>query len=178
MQNTNEAIKAEREKVKELKAKNKESKNTFISQSFSKTVGFISLGCDKNRVDTENIISTLKTHSCFNFVYDSSQAQIIIINTCAFLHSARVEAREIIEEMGKLKLTGKLEKLIVAGCLPLLEKEKVLKDFKCVDSVIVPDEYSKIDEIVFSLFGEKPKKADLKLDYRMTTTPSHYAYLK
>ena len=176
MKSTKEvSSKTKEERKLEIK---KQKETTNKTQSFTKTVGFVSLGCDKNRVDTESIITTLKGHSCFNFVFDKTQAQIIIVNTCAFLKVARLEAQETIEEMGKLKQQGKLEKLIVAGCLPLLDKKKVLEKFSFVDAVIVPSEYNKIDEIVFSLYNKKPKKADNIPPYRITTTPSHYAYLK
>ena len=178
-------IKVKSTKEVSVKVKNAESKEikkqttaTKKVQGFNKTVGFVSLGCDKNRVDTENIITTLKSHSCFEFVFDKTKAQVIIVNTCAFLKIARLEAQETIEEMGKLKTQGKLEKLIVAGCLPLLDKQKVLEKFSFVDAVIVPEDYSKIDEIVFNLYNKKPKKADNTPPYRITTTPSHYAYLK
>lgn len=152
--------------------------NKMQKPTFFKKVGFVSLGCDKNRVDTENIITNLSRHSCFEFVGDSSQANIIIINTCAFLKVAREEAKSVINQMAKFKKTGNLEKLIVCGCLPLLSKEDVLKKFKSVDAVFVPDEYCEIDKKIFELFGAKVQNPDNEVVGRMLTTPRHYAYLK
>jgi len=140
-------------------------------------VGFVSLGCDKNRVDTENIITTLSRHTKFMFVHDKTQADVIIINTCAFLKSAREEAAATILEMAELKKAN-LKKLIVAGCLPLLKKEEVLKAFPEVDKIIVPEEYKDVDKIVFKLFNLKSTKPNKDTPARMLTTPMHYTYLK
>ena len=154
----------------------KQSKKT--KPAFFKKVGFVSLGCDKNRVDTEHIISTLARHSQFVFVGNSEEANIIIVNTCSFLKVAREEAGSVIKQMAKLKAKGNLEKLIVVGCLPLLSKEEVLKKFKLVDAVFVPEDYDQIDKHIFELYGEKFIKPDKELDCRMLTTPTHTAYLK
>ena len=152
--------------------------NNLQKPTFFKKVGFVSLGCDKNRVDTENIITCLSRHSCFEFVGNSAEANIIIVNTCAFLKVARDEAKSVINQMAKFKKTGNLEKLIVCGCLPLLSKEDVLKKFKSVDAVFVPDEYNQIDKKIFDLFGCQELKPDKEVLGRMLTTPRHYAYLK
>lgn len=144
---------------------------------FNKKVGFISLGCDKNRVDTENIITKLSSYNCFTFVADQNEAEIIIVNTCAFLRVAREEAESTIEEMASLKKNN-LQKLIVAGCLPLLEKEEVLKKHPQVDKIIVPSEYNKIDKIIFDLYKVKTPTDKKEVEARIITTPMHYAYLK
>ncbi|MBQ3048232.1 MAG: 30S ribosomal protein S12 methylthiotransferase RimO [Clostridia bacterium] len=146
--------------------------------TFFKKVGFVSLGCDKNRVDTENIVTVLSSYSCFEFVGDSSQANIIIINTCAFLKIARDEAKSVINQMAKFKTKGNLEKLIVCGCLPLLLKEEVLKQFKSVDAIFVPQDYDKIDKHIFKLYEIEALKPDKEVKGRVTTTPRHYSYLK
>ena len=156
----------------------KEKKEKSDKVPFSKKVGFISLGCDKNRVDTENIITKLSCYPCFSFVYNKQEADIIIINTCSFLQVARDEAEDTIREILELKRSGSLQKLIVAGCLPLLEGEEVLKKFPEVDKIIVPSDYNKIDEIVFSLFGEDIPEEKTEVEARIITTPMHYAYLK
>ncbi|MBR1984821.1 MAG: radical SAM protein, partial [Clostridia bacterium] len=140
-------------------------------------IGFVSLGCDKNRVDTEKIITVLTQYSQFTFVADKTKADVILINTCAFLKTAREEAEATIKEMGEMKFNN-LKKLIVAGCLPLLEKEKILKKFPEVDAIVVPSEYEKIDEILFKVLGVKPFKKVNEVKARILTTPKHYAYLK
>ena len=157
----------------------KKNDNLLNNKTFNKTVGFVSLGCDKNRVDTEKIITTLSGHSCFSFVSNKKEANIIIVNTCSFLKASREESRKVILEMGKLKETGKLEKLVVVGCLPMLVKEKVLEEFKFVDKIVLPEEYNKIDEIIFNLFGVKVRKQDKEVASRLTTNNgANYAYLK
>ena len=145
--------------------------------SFSKKIGFVSLGCDKNRVDTENIITVLSQYPCFSFVFDKEQADIIIVNTCSFLQSARDEAGAVITEMSALKQKN-LQKLIVAGCLPLLNGKDVLKQFPLVDKIIVPDDYKNIDKIIFDMFKTKTPKEKKEVEARIITTPMHYAYLK
>ena len=82
----------------------------------NKLFGVISLGCDKNRVDTEKLLAKIKNAGC-RLTDDLSQAQIVIVNTCAFLESARQEAIETILECAEYK-AGKLEKIVVTGCLP------------------------------------------------------------
>ncbi len=140
-------------------------------------IGFICLGCDKNRVDLENVISLLPKDN-FETVGDEKQAEIILINTCAFLKTARDEAKSIIQEMSDLKKTASLKKLVVMGCLPQLEKEKVLKDFPMVDAILVPDDYSNAKQIICKLMGVKETKKTEENSGRMLTTPLHYAYLK
>lgn len=146
-------------------------------KNFKKKVGFVSLGCDKNRVDTENIITKLDREE-FEFVADKEQAEIIIINTCAFLQIARDEAKEVIQEMIQLKKTGKLEKLIVVGCLPLLDKEKLLEEYKGIDKIVLPSDYDKIDKIILELYNKEFTQNKNKILGRRLTTPTHYAYLK
>ena len=83
----------------------------------NKLFGVISLGCDKNRVDSEKLIGLLKERKCA-LTDDLSKAQIVIVNTCAFLESARKESIETILECAGYKKSGKLEKIVVTGCLP------------------------------------------------------------
>ena len=80
-----------------------------------KKISVISLGCDKNRVDAENMLYRLR--GCY-FTNDYKEADVIIVNTCAFIESARKEAVETILEMAAYKTDGKCKKLIVTGCLP------------------------------------------------------------
>ncbi len=140
-------------------------------------IGFICLGCDKNRVDLEDVISALPKEG-FETVGDEKQAEIILINTCAFLKDAREEAKSIIKEMGELKKTASLKKLVVMGCLPQLEKEKVLQEFPIVDAILVPDDYKNARQIICKLMGVKENKSVETTKARRLTTPMHYAYLK
>lgn len=146
--------------------------------NFCKKIGFISLGCDKNRVDTEKIITVLSKHPEFTFVSDQKQAEIIIINTCAFIEKAREEGRNVIKKISKLKKTGHLERLIVVGCYPVLEGKNFIKLFPEVDKVIFPSDYGRVDDIIFEMFGVESRKREILNITRRLTTPLHYAYLK
>ena len=145
--------------------------------SFKKKIGFISLGCDKNRVDTENIITKLSRKE-FEIVGNAEDANIIIINTCAFLGLAREEAIQTIQEMSNYKNCGNLEKLIVVGCLPLLLKDKLLEEHKEIDYFVLPEDYERIDEIIFNLYNQKYEAIKSEKNSRRLTTPLHYAYVK
>jgi len=146
-------------------------------ENFNKKIGFISLGCDKNRVDTENIITYLSSYPQFCFVSDANEADVIIVNTCAFLKIARNEAENTIKEMISLK-NKHLEKLIVVGCLPMLEKDKFVKEHPDVDGVFVQSEYEKIPQFIFKAYGKELPQIEKKNESRILTTPNHYAYLK
>lgn len=140
-------------------------------------VGFVSLGCDKNRVDLENVITVLSLYPRFSFVGDKTSADVIIINTCAFLKASRDEGKSIIKEMAGLKKSGSLKKLVVMGCLALLAREKLKTEFPEVDIILYPEDYKNVAKILCEA---------LKIDYaenkeitpRKLTTPLHYAYLK
>lgn len=142
-----------------------------------KNIGFVSLGCDKNRVDTEEIITHLVEYG-FNIVANKEEADIIVVNTCSFLLAAREEAVSNILEMAALK-NNSLEKLIVAGCLPLIDDGTLKDSLPEVDSFIVPKDYKDIATIIYNLYGvDMPKKPLTPTSARVLTTPSHYAYLK
>ena len=81
-----------------------------------KVFGMISLGCDKNRVDGERLLGEVRRHGC-PITDDPYKAQVLIVNTCAFLNAAREEAIKAVIESDLLR-TGALEKIVVAGCLP------------------------------------------------------------
>ncbi len=147
-------------------------------KGFYKKVGFISLGCDKNRVDTEKIISTLSNYSCFEFVSNQDQAQIIIVNTCAFLKTARDECKQVLSEMKKLKDKHYLDKLVVAGCLPMLDLESAKRDYPFVDLFVCEKDYKQIDKKIFELYNIKDFKKDKMVSSRILTTSTNYAYLK
>lgn len=141
-------------------------------------VGFVSLGCDKNRVDTERVVSILSCYDEFEFSPNAEDCDVIFINTCAFLKASRDEAEGIIEEMSGYKKRGSLKLLIVMGCLPMLNPEDMIKRFPMVDKAMVADEYDKVDKIVFDLLGKKLPKGKRDSDFRSKTTTGHFAYLK
>ena len=142
---------------------------------FVRKIGFVSLGCDKNRVDTENIMTNLVNHG-FEIVGNPAEAHVIIINTCAFLLKAREEATNTILEMAQYKIDN-LEKIIVIGCLPMSE-EGLEADFPEVDAFVKGEDYDKIPDIIFNLYNHKPNPKEEIVKARLLTTPKHVAYLK
>ncbi|MDR0850385.1 MAG: 30S ribosomal protein S12 methylthiotransferase RimO [Christensenellaceae bacterium] len=147
----------------------------MTEEKLNKTVGFVSLGCDKNRVDTESIITTLYANG-FKTTGNINDAQIIIINTCAFLKSARDEALATMLEMLDYKKTS-AEKIIVAGCLCQMD-DKLKEKYPEIDAFITPKDYGDIAKIIYGLYGKPYKNSNGVPDYRKITTPGHFAYLK
>ncbi len=146
-------------------------------------VGFISLGCSKNLVDTEMMIGLLKNHD-YKIVANPEDADIIVINTCGFIESAKKEAIDTILEMADYK-TKRCKALIVTGCLVQRYKEDLKNDLPEVDLFISLDEYKDfakyIIEITKKLENSQNKlKITDELSYfeREITTNGYYAYLK
>lgn len=151
---------------------------------------FVSLGCDKNLVDTEVMLGLLakKGHQMID---DETQADIVIVNTCCFIHDAKEESIQTILEMAQLKETAVLKKLIVTGCLAQRYKEEILEEIPEVDAVLGTTSYDEIAEVIDGLFSDSPmERADTRMimkdvDYlpetqkgRLVTTGGHFAYLK
>lgn len=141
-------------------------------------VGMVSLGCDKNRVDSEKMLFSLK-NSGYTLTGNGKDADIMIVNTCAFIDKAKLEAIETVLEMAELK-KGRLKYLIVTGCFAQrYGKEALLPE---VDLFVNIEEEKNIAAIVDGLVkNDKPDKCDLLASCspdRIITTPAHYAYLK
>ena len=145
-----------------------------------KLVGVISLGCDKNRVDTEKMLAIIsKKHT---LVSELERAQVIIINTCAFLESARQEAISEIFAANEYKKDGSAEKIIVTGCLPQKFIDELYSELYEVDAFLGVSDYEEINEVIERIYaGERvnavgaPREACGKK--RVLTTDA-YAYLK
>lgn len=152
----------------------------------SKLVGVISLGCDKNRVDSEIMLTYLRDAG-YKFTSDASIADIIIINTCGFIKNARNESMDTINEMSEFRRNPKArcQRLIVTGCMPQKWSNEMREEFPEVDIILGIDQYPDIVKIIEASF-EKNKKivkvgGGAAIPYikdRMVTTPVHYAYLK
>lgn len=149
-----------------------------------KNVAVISLGCDKNRVDTERMLYRISRGGYG--ICDAADADAIIINTCAFIESARQESIDTILECAELKKTGKLKTLIVTGCLPQKYSDELKAELPEVDAFLGAFEYDKIvgaiegsiDECACTANNEKDKfYADENVPRLLTTYP-HTAYLK
>jgi len=146
-------------------------------------VGFVSLGCSKNLVDTEMAIGLFKNKN-FEIVNDVEKADIIVINTCGFIESAKQEAIDTILEMAEYKETAKCKYLIVMGCLVQRYKDELQKAIPEVDLFIKIDEYNdfwnRIEEIVEVDVHIDPLYNCTELEYmnRVISTGNKTAYLK
>ena len=140
-------------------------------------VGFVSLGCSKNLVVTEEVIGMFKENN-FNIVNDETKADIIVINTCGFIESAKQEAIDTILEMAEYK-NKRCKYLIVIGCLVERYKEDLEKLIPEVDLFISIKEYDKMWDKIKALINED-NLTNSKLDFknRVITTGNNYAYLK
>lgn len=141
-------------------------------------VGFVSLGCTKNLVDTEMAIGLMKKMG-FEIVNDPSQAEIIIVNTCGFIQPAKEEAIQTIFEMAEYK-KEKCKYLIAMGCLVKRYKEELIKEISEVDLFISIDEYDQMSNLIMNLVGEEKSSSKNTLDYldRIISTGGTTAYLK
>ncbi len=140
-------------------------------------VGFISLGCSKNLVVTEEVIGMFQENN-FNIVNDAKKADIIVINTCGFIESAKQEAIDTILEMAEYK-NKKCKYLIVIGCLVERYKKDLEKLIPEVDLFISIQEYDKMwDKIKTLINMDDSSKSSLKFQNRIITTGDNYAYLK
>ena len=141
-------------------------------------VGFVSLGCSKNLLDTEMTIGLFKNNK-FNIVNDPSKADIIVVNTCGFIQSAKEEAINTLLEMAEYK-KGRCKYLIAMGCLVERYKEELIKLMPEVDLFIKFSEYDDIWEQIEAVIGKDKDKVQEHLDFldRVVTTGENYAYLR
>lgn len=110
-----------------------------------KKIGVISLGCDKNRVDTEKMLSLLGKD---DLTSDMSEAQILIVNSCAFLESSRKEAIDTVLECNEYRTNGKLEKLVLTGCLPQKFINELYDELTEVDVFLGTKDYARLPEAI------------------------------
>lgn len=147
-------------------------------------VGLISLGCAKNLADSENMLYLIK-QSGYIIENDASHADVIIINTCAFLESAQQEAVNTILEMAEYKNSGSCRALIVTGCLPQLMEDEISDELPEVDAFLGTGSYDKIVEAIqnvvsgqkYTSFADNNEKVSFA-DDRVLTNEGHFAYLK
>ena len=141
-------------------------------------VGFISLGCSKNLIDTEMCIGIFKKEK-MEIVNNPEEADIIVINTCGFISSAKEEAINTILEMANYKENGNCKYLIVMGCLVKRYKKELEKSLPEVDLFLSIDEYDNLWEKIANLIGAEAKSKNT-LDYmdRVVSTGNTTAYLK
>ena len=162
-------------------------KNTGIFEGeyyLKSKVGFISLGCAKNQVDTENMLGILAGKG-YVFVTDSKEADIIIINTCGFIQPAKEESIQEILNQVVIKNQYKDKKIIVAGCLAQRYSRELAAEIPEVDAIIGTEYYPEIDKIVEGCLGGEKYVCNDRLVWeadstlpRILTTPKGTAYLK
>lgn len=148
-------------------------------------LGLISLGCSKNTVDSENMLGILVKEKQLELVENLEEADVVIVNTCAFINDAKEESIQTILEMADYKKDGNLKKLVVCGCLSERYKDELIKEIPEIDAVVGTGDVDKIGEVVDSIQnGNKEIKVG-SLDFlptsktpRMLTNYPHSAYLK
>ncbi len=145
-------------------------------------IGVVSLGCDKNRVDTEVMLSKL-VQGGYELTSSPADADVIIVNTCAFLQSARQESIETVLEMAHYKKEGHCQKIIVTGCLGQKFGKDVFDELTEADAVVGTNDYDNICEIVAQTLQNDRKlynncNQSITFGERVLTTAPHVAYIK
>src|SRR2546427_2208830 len=149
-------------------------------------VGFVSLGCPKNLVDSEVMLGTLSRQG-YSITARKEEADVIVVNTCGFIDTAKKESIDTILEMAELKTLGNCKRLVVAGCLAERYRSEIQKEIPEIDFIFGPDELGRVLEAV--QLDSTATVPDISIDAlytstevptipRILTTPSYLAYLK
>lgn len=145
---------------------------------------FISLGCDKNLVDTETMLGYLSQKG-YEITDDETEAEAVVVNTCCFIHDAKQESVDAILEMADLRKEGSVKALIVTGCLAQRYSDEIQEEIPEVDVIMGTQAIEDIVEALEKVLSGEAKnylpdidKPLPKLGKRMITTGGHYAYLK
>lgn len=154
-------------------------------ERFKVKILFISLGCDKNLVDSEVMIGLVRERA-FELTDDEQEADVIVVNTCCFVNDAKEESINTILEMAELKKTGKLKALIATGCLAQRYREDIEKEIPEVDAIIGTTGYEDIVTAIDNALGGTKSEFFKDLSYlpdtkhkkRVNTTGGYYSYLK
>ena len=146
-------------------------------------IGFISLGCAKNQVDCERMMYRVQ-EAGFDVQPDVVGCDVVVINTCGFIDSAKSEAIDFILQMGQLKEQGLIGKILVTGCLSQRYQDVIMKEMPEVDGVLGTGNYTEIVEAIERLLENETVSEFASIDTpevesgRILTTPEHYAYIK
>ena len=145
---------------------------------------FISLGCDKNLADTEEMLDLLRQRG-YDFTDDENECEIVVVNTCCFIGDAKEESINTLLEMAELKKSGRVRALVAAGCLAQRYHREILTEIPEVDAIVGTSSRNRIaDAVERALAGRKAvfvQDPDAPCEYytdRVLTTGGHYAYLK
>ena len=153
-----------------------------MNNSTCPTVGMVSLGCAKNLVDSENMLGMLRDRG-YEIVSDPSQAEIIFVNTCGFIESAKQESIDAIFEMAEYKKTGRLKKLFVTGCLAQRYADALASEMPEVDGFMGVADYARLyDMLDEAMAGKRPIYMNDGERFfnsgRVLTTAPYSAYVK
>ena len=146
-------------------------------------IGFISLGCAKNQVDCERMMYRVQ-EAGFSVQADVVGSDVVVINTCGFIDSAKSEAIDHILQMGQLKEQGLIGKILVTGCLSQRYQQQIMEELPEVDGVLGTGSYTEIVAAVDKLLNDESVMDFGSIDApeqetgRILTTPEHYAYIK
>ena len=147
-----------------------------------KKVGMVSLGCAKNRVDSENMLGMLREKG-FEIVADPAEADVLFVNTCGFIESAKEESIDAIFEMAQYKKAGKAKRLFVTGCLAQRYPEALMSEIPEIDGILGVADYARLFEMMEAAEGDaRPcytaQGARFLKTPRVLTTPGYSAYVK
>lgn len=156
----------------------------FVWSRIHMKILFVSLGCDKNLVDTEMMLGLLGREG-YSFTDDEAEADIVVVNTCCFIGDAKEESINTLLEMAELKDSGQIRALIAAGCLAQRYREEIQEEIPQVDAIVGTNAIREIADAVREVlegkgrnhYGE-PDSAPTAPGDRVLTTGGHYAYLK
>src|SRR2546427_10578523 len=144
-------------------------------------VGFVSLGCPKNLVDSEVMMGILAREG-YELTPRADEAEVLVVNTCSFIEAAQKESVDAILEMAEHKKFGAAKKLIVAGCLVECYREQILEQVPEVDAVVGTGEVERIVEAGGGDLRGLPRRPPAFLYHglapRVVTTPKHASYIK
>ncbi len=149
-------------------------------------VAFVSLGCDKNLVDSENMLGILHQGG-YTLTGDEAEADVLVVNTCCFIEDAKKESIENILEVARYKEEGRCKALIVTGCMAQRYKQEILDEIPEVDALVGTTSYDQIVEVVSQVLNEKgikPQSFDsvdktfVEEMPRILTTAGYFAYIK
>ena len=147
------------------------------------SIGFISLGCAKNQVDCERMMYRVQ-EAGFDVQADVVGSDVVVINTCGFIDSAKAEAIDHILQMAQLKAEGLIGKILVTGCLSQRYREEILQELPEVDGVLGTGSYTEVVQAIEKLLQNESFRSFGSIDApeeetgRILTTPEHYAYIK
>ena len=146
-------------------------------------IGFISLGCAKNQVDCERMMYRVQ-EAGFAVQADVVGADVVVINTCGFIDSAKAEAIDAILQTAQLKDRGLVGKILVTGCLSQRYQQEIIKEMPEVDGILGTGSYTEVVPAIEKLLAEESVSEFASIDApeqecgRILTTPEHYAYIK